>query len=160
MEVGVATLYLDPESSGWEALVECGVILTISMKPGLYRRVNIVLGTEIKTIVKTDGVGLMLTKDNDITFICQRMLQHQRLRHRHTTLNDTIMSFATAFFDSDSTTVVLTKDYINCERNYFIIFDDDCLVYAYPRQRSTMLPTLKWIYEMAPPSSSLPRRIL
>ena len=33
--------------SGWEALVECGVILTISMKPGFCKRVNIVLGTEI-----------------------------------------------------------------------------------------------------------------
>ena len=98
--------------SGWEALVECGVILTISMKPGFYRRVNIVLGTEIKTNVKTDRLGLMLTKDNDITFICQRLLHHQRLRHGHTTLNDTIMPFATAFFDSDNTTVVLTKDYI------------------------------------------------
>ena len=85
----------------------------------------------------------MLTKDDDITFICRRVQQHQRLRHGHITLNDTIMPFATAFFDSDNTTVVLTKDYINCERNYFIIFDDDCLVYAYPRQRSTMLPTLK-----------------
>ena len=71
--------------SGWEALVECGVILTISMKPGFYRRVNIVLGTEIKTNVKTDSVGLMLTKDDDITFICRRVLQHQRLRHGHTT---------------------------------------------------------------------------
>jgi hypothetical protein len=39
--------------SGWEALVECGVVLTIGMKPGFYRRVNIVLGTEIKTNVKT-----------------------------------------------------------------------------------------------------------
>ena len=128
------------------------------MKPGFYRRVNIVLGTEIKTNVKTEGVGLMLTKDDDITFICRRLRQHQRLRH--TTLNDTIMPFATAFFDSDNTTVVLTKDYINCERNYFIVFDDDCLMHADPRQRSTMLPTLKWIHEMAPLSRSLPRRIL
>jgi hypothetical protein len=127
------------------------------MKPGFCKRVNIVLGTEIKTNVKTDRLGLMLTKDNDITFICQRLLHHQRLRHGHTTLNDTIMPFATAFFDSDNTTVVLTKDYINCERNYFIMFDDDCLVHADPRQRSTMLPTLKWIHEMAPPSRSLPR---
>ena len=101
-------------------------------------------------------MGLMLTKDDDITFICRRVRQRQRLRHGHITLNDTIMSFATAFFDSDNTTVVLTKDYINCERNYFIMFDDDCLVYAYPRQRSTMLPTLKWIHEMAPPSRSVP----
>ena len=117
---------------------------------------NIVLGTEIKTNVKTDSVGLMLTKDDDITFICWHVQQHQRLRHGHITLNNTIMPFATAFFDSDNTTVVLTKDYINCERNYFIMFDDDCLVYAYPRQRSTMLPTYKWIHEMAPPSRSLP----
>ena len=38
--------------------------------------------------------------------------------------------------------IVMTKDYINCERTYFIIFDDDRLVYADSRQRSTMLPTL------------------
>ena len=58
------------------------------------------------------------------------------------------MPFATAFFDSDNTIIVLTKDYINRERNYFIISDDDCLMHADPRQRSTMLPTLKWIHEM------------
>ena len=39
--------------SDWEALVECGVVLTIGMKPGFCKRVNIVLGTEIKTNVKT-----------------------------------------------------------------------------------------------------------
>ena len=44
--------------------------------------------------------------------------------------------------------VVLTKDYINCDRNYFIMFDDDCLVHADPRQRSTMLPTLKWMVSL------------
>ena len=37
------------------------------------------------------------------------------------------------------------------------MFDDDCLVQADPRQRSTMLPTLKWIHEMAPWCCSLPR---
>ena len=52
MEVWVTTA-INSVVSGWEALVECGVILTISMKPGFYRRVNIVLGTEIKTNVKT-----------------------------------------------------------------------------------------------------------
>ena len=36
-------------------------------------------------------------------------------------------------FDSDNTTVVLRKYYINCERNYFIMFDDDCLVHADPQ---------------------------
>jgi hypothetical protein len=77
----------------------------------------------------------MLTKDDDIIFICRHVQQQQWLRHGHTTLNDTIMPFATAFFDGDNTTIVLTKDYINCERNYFIIFDDDCLVHADPRQR-------------------------
>ena len=66
-----------------------------------------------------------------------------------------------AFFDSDNTritTVVLTKDYINCERNYFIIFDADCLVHADLHQRSTMLPTvkiemdvdMKWRHRAAP----------
>ena len=127
------------------------------MKPGFCKRVKIVLGTEIKTNVKTDGVGLMLTKDDDIIFICRHVLQHQRLRHGHTTLNDTLMPFVTAFFDGDNTTIVLTKDYINCERNYFIISNDDCLMHADPRQRSMMLSTLKWIHEMAPPSRSLPR---
>ena len=58
------------------------------------------------------------------------------------------MPFATAFFDGDNTTIVLTKDYINCERNFFIIFDGDCLMHADPRQPSMMLPTLKWIHEM------------
>ena len=54
--------------------------------------------------------------------------------------------------------IVMTKDYINCERTYFIIFDDDRLVYADSRQRSTMLPTLcLWISEMAPPCRSLPQ---
>ena len=99
----------------------------------------------------------MLTKDDDIIFICWRMQQYQRLRHGHTTLNDTLMPFATAFFDGDNTTIVLTKDYINCERNYFIISNDDCLMHADPRQRSMMLSTLKWIHQMAPPSRSLPR---
>ena len=50
----------------------------------------------------------------------------------------------------------MTKDYINCERTYFIISDDDCLVHADSRQRSTMLPPLKWIREMAPPCRYLP----
>jgi len=48
--------------------------------------------------------------------------------------------------DSDNTTIVMTKDYINCERTYFIVFDDECLVHADSRQRSTMLPPLKWIF--------------
>ena len=45
-------------------------------------------------------------------------------------LNDSVMSFATAFFDSDNTTIVMTKDYINCERTYFIIFNADLLVHT------------------------------
>ena len=59
-EVGVITLYLDPESKkklsvtdGWEALVESDVVLTNSMRPGFCKRVNIVLGTKIKTSVRT-----------------------------------------------------------------------------------------------------------
>ena len=129
------------------------------MKPGFCKRVNIVLGTDIKTNVRTSGMGLMPAKDEDIIFICRRMQQRQRLRHGHTTLNDIVMPFATTFSDSDNTTIVLTKDYIHCERNYFIIFDDDCLVHADPRQwsKSTMLPTLKWIHEMAPSCRSLPQ---
>ena len=68
-------------------------------------------------------MGLIPTKDNDKTFIFAGAC-------RYTTLSDTVMPFATAFFDSDNTTIVLTKDYINCERNYFITFNDDCLVHA------------------------------
>ena len=94
----------------------------------------------------------MPTKDDDIIFICRRLAwgqwQPQRLRHVYTTrvLNDTVMPFAKQFFDSDNTTKVMTKDYINCERTYFIIFDYYCLVHADSRQRSTMLPPLKWIF--------------
>ena len=57
------------------------------------------------------------------------------------------MSFATEFFDSGNTTIGMTKDYINCERTYFIIFNDDRLVHADSRQRSTMLQCygyVKW----------------
>jgi len=63
------------------------------------------------------------------------------------------MPFATACFDSDNTTIVLTKDYINCERNYFIMF---------ARGPTTTVNDvandveLKWIHEMAPPFRSFP----
>ena len=66
------------------------------------------------------------------------------------------MPFATEFFDSGNTTIVMTKDYSNCEGTYFIIFDDDRLVHADSRQWSTMLPTL-WIREMVPQCRSLPQ---
>ena len=35
-------------NSSWEALVDSGVVLTISMKLGFCKGVNTVLGTEIK----------------------------------------------------------------------------------------------------------------
>ena len=91
--------------------------------------------------------------------ILRRMRQQQWLRHGHTTLNDTLMSFATAWFDGDNTVIVLTKDYSICERNYGCHNYPMMIVWLHadPRQRSTMLPTLKWIHEMAPPSRSLPR---
>ena len=38
-------------------------------------------------------------------------------------LNDSVMPFATEFFDSGNATIVMTKDYINCERTYLTIFD-------------------------------------
>ena len=72
------------------------------------------------------------------------------------TLTDTSMPFTTAFFDSDNTTIVLTKDYINCERDDFITSDDGCLVHADSRQWSVMLPMLKRLYEMTSPCHSLP----
>ena len=52
-EVWGTTLYLVPEqksltsASGWEALVECCVVLTISVKLGFCKGVNNVFGTEI-----------------------------------------------------------------------------------------------------------------